>query len=216
MSNSMLCLLLVLSTGCAPMKQSDSDPQGASSRADQLAVKLATCNVGAMATGLAADPQVKAVSTEYPDSAPYVTLVEDSHRPERVRFAAALVLKSRAEKAEPKATAQVFAAALQQDLAGYAYPWGRLWADGDPLGPLGATLVELGRPAVPALIALLDDATPRDSYLGSEEATDMAMRRYRVKDFAAFYLARITGVDLPWQRELPKRDEAIASLRTKL
>jgi hypothetical protein len=198
------------------MKQSDSDPPGASSRADQLAVKLAACNVGEMATGLATDPQVKAVSTEYPDSALYVTLVEDAHRPERVRFAAALVLKSRAEKADSKSTAQVFAAALQHDLAGYAYPWGRLWADGDPLGPLGTTLVELGRPAVPALTALLGDTTPRDSYLGSEEATDMAMRRYRVKDFAAFYLARIIGLDLPWQRELAKRDEVIASLRAKL
>jgi hypothetical protein len=57
-----------------------------------------------------------------------------------VRFAAALVLKSRAEKAEPKTTAQVFAAALQQDLAGSASPWGRLWADGDPLASLRAKL----------------------------------------------------------------------------
>jgi hypothetical protein len=112
--------------------------------------------------------------------------------------------------------AQVFATALQKDLVGYAYPWGRLWADGDPLGPLGTTLVEIGRPAVPALQALLDDTTPRDSYLGSEEATDMTIRHYRVKDFAAFYLARITGVELPWQPDLAKRDQAITNLRVKL
>lgn len=198
------------------MKPSDSAPQGSSSRTAQLAAKLAAFNVAEMATSLAADPQVKAVLTEYPDRALYVTLVEDSHRPDPVRFAAAVVLKSRGEKADPEATAQVFATALQKDLAGYAYPWGRLWADGDSLGPLGTTLVEIGRPAVPALTALLGDTTPRDSYLGSEEATDMATRRYRVKDFAAFYLARIMGVELPWQPDLAKRDQAIANLRAKI
>jgi hypothetical protein len=198
------------------MKPSDSAPQSSSPKIDQLAAKLAASNVAEMATSLAADPQVKAISTEYPDRALYVALVEDAHRPDRVRFAAALVLKSRAENADPQAIAQVFATALQKDLAGYAYPWGRLWADGDAVGPLGAMLVEIGRPAVPALTALLGDTTPRDTYLGSEEATDMAMRRYRVKDFAAFYLARIVGVELPWQQDLAKRDAAIANLRGKL
>jgi len=216
MTNFRLCVLLALSTGCASMKQNDSDPQHSSSKIEQLAAKLAPCDLAEMAMGLASDPQVKSASTEFPETALYVTLVEDPHRQDRVRFAAALVLKSRAETADPQATAQVFATALQKNLIGYAYPWGRLWAEGDPLGPLGATLVAIGRPAVPALAALLGDTAPRDSYLGSEEATEMAMRRYRVKDFAAFYLARIIGVELPWQPDLANRDEAIAKLRAKL
>lgn len=215
MTNLTLRVLLVLATGCAPMKPSDSAPQG-SSTIERLAARLAAANLTEMATSLAADPEVRAISHEYPDPALYTTLVEDAQRPERVRFAAALVLKSRSEKADPAATAQVFAVALQQDLVGYAYPWGRLWADGDEVGPLGATLVEIGRPAVPALMPLLTDPAPRTAYLGSEESTDMAMRRYRVKDFAAFYLARIVGVALPWQPDLARRDEEIAKLRARL
>ena len=77
-------------------------------------------------------------------------------------------------------------------------------------------VVELGRPAIPPLVARLDDAAPRDTYLGSEEATEMAMRQYRVKDFAAFYLARIAGLMLPWQPELASRDQAIARLHQQL
>ena len=44
----------------------------------------------------------------------------------------------------------------------------------------------------------------------------MAMRRYRVKDFAAFYLAKIFKLDLPWELDITKRDEAIATLRRRL
>ena len=150
----------------------------------------------------------------------YTQLVEDAARPVPVRFAAALMLRSRSaaqfRRTRPRAVAEVLAAALQRDLVGHAYPWGRLWAGGDPLGLLGSMVVELGRPAIPPLVALLDDAAPRDTYLGSDEATEIAMRQYRVKDFAAFYLARIAGVALPWQPELAGRDQAIAHLRQQL
>jgi hypothetical protein len=59
-------------------------------------------------------------------------------------------------------------------------------------------------------IPLREDADLR------EEATEMAMRQYRVKDFAAFYLWRITGLDLRRQPELADRDQAIARLRRGL
>ena len=211
-----LVLLLVLSTGCASMKQNDSEKQASTPRADELATRLAGMNVAEMAMGLASDPQVQAAQTEFPDTELYAALVEDRKRPDAVRFAAALVLKSRNAKADPAATAEAFAAGLQKDLVGWAYPWGWLWHGEDPLGHLGNTFIEIGQPAVPALTALLDDATSRSSYLGSEEATEMAMKRYRVKDFAAFYLSQITGIALPWEQNLAKRDEAIATLRAQL
>jgi hypothetical protein len=44
----------------------------------------------------------------------------------------------------------------------------------------------------------------------------MAMRHYRVKDFAAFYIARILQEDLPWEQSVARRDEAIAKLRTQI
>ena len=49
-----------------------------------------------------------------------------------------------------------------------------------------------------------------------EEATEMAQRAYRVKDFAAFYIAQIRKLELPWDPDLAKRDAAIAKLRRSL
>jgi hypothetical protein len=196
-------------------------PHESSSTVDGLAAKLAAANISEMATGLASDPQIQALWKERPEPAPYAAIVREAGRPDAVRFAAALVLLSEQADAlwrlERPIVAQVFAAALQQDLAGWSYPWGWLWASpGDSVGTLGRVFVELGPPAVPALAALLDDPSPRTGYVGSEEATEMAMRQYRVKDFAAFYIARIRGLALPWEPSLSKRDEAIARLRAQL
>lgn len=208
-------LVSLLWTACAPMKPHDS-----SSKANTLATRLSNCNVADIANGLSADPQVNAIWNEYPEASLYTTLVEDTRRPEPVRFAAALILRSKSaeqfKKTSPPAVAQVLATALKQDLAGNAAPWGWLWAPGDPLGLLGQIFIEIGRPAQQPLEVLLDDTTARDTYPGSEEATEMAMRRYRVKDFAAFYLAKIFKLDLPWEQDLTKRDEAIAKLREQI
>lgn len=187
---------------------------------DALATRLASSKLPDMATGLAEDPQIQRLWTEFPDRRLYASLVPDAQRSEAVRFAAALVLLAKAREQlfqlEPRPVAQVFAIALRDDLAGYAYPWGWLWARGDGAGPLGRVFLQIGRPALPALAALLDDKTPRDSYLGSEEATEMAQRGYRVKDFAAFYTAQIVGAELPWDPDRDKRDAAIARLREAL
>ena len=211
----LLSLLTMLAIGCPSMKQ--GDPQASSPQTDALATRLGSVDVARMATGLASDAQVQALWAETTDATLYAAIVADGKRPAPVRFAAALVLRSHGEKADPAATAEVFAAALQQDLVRAVPPWGKLWASGgDGVGPLGAIVVELGRPAIPALTALLDDTTPRDKYPGSEEATEMRMKRYRVKDFAAFYLAKITGAALPWEQDLARRDEAIARLRAQV
>jgi hypothetical protein len=191
------------------------------SQLDSLAAKLASSNVSEMATSLAADPQITALWHETPNAGAYAALVTDGKRGDSLRFAAALVLLSENAEAfwtiDRPVLAQVFATALQKDLAGWAYPWGWLWASpGDPVGTLGRIFVEIGAPAVPALRALLRDPTSRSTYLGSEDATEMAMKRYRVKDFAAFYLARIAKLELPWEQNLAKRDEAIEKLTAQL
>jgi len=210
-----LCILASWLAACAPMKQPETSP-----RVNDLAARLSSVRWPDMATGLAMDPQVTAIWSEFPEAGLYAALVEDPQRALPVRFAAALVLRSKnAEQlkhTDPTAVAQVFAAALQHDLAGYAYPWGWLWAPGDTLGFLGPVFIDIGRPAIGPLSALLDDTTTRDTYLGSEEATEMAMRCYRVKDFAAFYLAKSLHLDLPWEPDLARRDRAIARLRTQL
>jgi hypothetical protein len=133
---------------------------------------------------------------------------------------AALILRSASivefHQVNPHAMAQVFASALQNDLAGYAFPWGSLWAPGEPVGLLGEVFLEIGAPAEPVLGALLDDPSPRDLYLGREVAAEMAKRQYRVKDFAAFYLAKIAHVDLAWEPDVARRDQAIERLRAQL
>jgi hypothetical protein len=195
-------------------------PHSSSPKADRLVEALASGNVAEMATGLASDPQVRRIWNAHPAAELYSSVVEDTERPEPVRFAAALVLRSMSaeqfQKTEPAAIAQAFAAGLQQDLAGYAFPWGWLWDGDDELGLLGKNFLALGAAAIPALEALLGDPTLRNTYLGSDEASLMAIRRYRVKDFAAFYLSRITGIELPWEPNLAQRDAAIARLRQQL
>ena len=210
---------LALSIGCAGQPAHEA-PAPAPARIDALASKLAACNVSELAIGLAMDPQVNDVWRAFPNAGAYVSLVEDNQRPPHVRFVAALILRSASiaefHKVNPYAMAQVFAHALQSDLAGYAFPWGSLWAPGEPVGLLGEVFVELGAPAEPVLGTLLDDTSARDLYLGREIASDMAKRQYRVKDFAAFYLARIAHLDLPWEAELARRDRAIERLRMQL
>jgi len=209
-------LSLLLASGCCPMTAAGNhDGPSTPARSRPLAARLAALDLTVLAASLAADPQADALWRDYPDRADYVALVEDAGQPAPIRFAAALALRSRADHADPAATARALAAGLRDDLAGYAQPWGRLWA-GDDVGVLGAAVVELGSAAVPALTDLLDDTTPRDVYIGSEEATELAMRGYRVKDFAAFYLARIVGVELAWEPDLARRDTAIEALRARV
>ena len=214
------CALVMACAPATPAAPPSPPPPIAPSPLSPLVARLAACDLPEMATALAASPQVGALWRDYPDARAYTQIVEDAARPLPVRFAAALVLRSKSaaqfRRTARRALADVLAAALQRDLVGHAYPWGRLWAGDDPLGLLGRMVVELGRPAIPPLVALLDDTAPRDSYLGREEATEMAMRQYRVKDFAAFYISRITGLELPWQPELADRDQAIAQLRRQL
>jgi hypothetical protein len=211
--------LILFTVGCRSMKQPDSQ-SNALAQADELAARLAGANLSEMATALASDPQVTALWREHADPRPYTLLVEDPGRPDAIRFGAALVLFSMSKDgfraANPSLIAQVFAAALKHDLTVWTWPWGKLWAEGDPVGTLGRVFLDLGRAAVPSLESLLDDEAPRTAYEGSEEATELARRHYRVKDFAAYYLARITNVTLPWEPRLPQRDEAIAKLRAQL
>ena len=91
--------------------------------------------------------------------------------------------------------------------------WGFLY-DGDE-GPLGAHLQATGEAAVPHLAALLDDAAPL-FYEGSQEAMLGAELGYRVKDAAAFYIGELNESQVPFHREVSRRDSEIARLRASL
>jgi hypothetical protein len=79
-------------------------------------------------------------------------------------------------------------------------------------GRAGEQLIQIGKPAIPSLIKLLDDTNFYFFYEGSESTSNMDYQ-YRVKDFAAFFLSKITKV--PWQFYLDKKKRDIEIERFK-
>jgi hypothetical protein len=133
-----------------------------------------------------------------------------------VRFLAAEVVLSKRpdgfDDGERRAIGSLYATALRRQFTGSANEWS---FPGQLLGRAGEHLLSLGDDAVPALTALLDDNTPV-IYEGSEEATVGASYGYRVKDLAAEFIARITGLPFPISTDPAARDAAIAELRRRL
>lgn len=114
-----------------------------------------------------------------------------------------------------KQIAAVYAQALVHNYTGAANSWGLLYEHGDE-GPVGIVFLQLGENAVDALVPLLDDAGQRLSYVGSIEATVGNAYQYRIKDFAAYYLARIKGIPIAFHRDFAERDAEIERLRQRL
>lgn len=147
------------------------------------------------------------------------SVIDDRSAPTRARLVAAEVLFTNdftfLSRHDPAEVAQVYADALVHRVAPNANLWGLLWIN-NQAGLLGGRFVMLERDAVPALERLLDDTTVVDTYEGSEEATLGNGARYRIKDFAAFYLSRIIGHPIAFHRDIASRDAEIAQLRTAL
>ena len=146
-------------------------------------------------------------------------VLNDPSAPGRPRFIAAEVLFARdftfIDRTRRDDLAQLYCEALVENWAGHANVFGMLW-DHDDVGPVGGRFVLLGRDALPALTALLDNNRVVDWYAGSEEATVANGYGYRIKDFAAFYLGRILNVSVPFHRDPAQRDAEIAKLRDAL
>jgi hypothetical protein len=73
------------------------------------------------------------------------------------------------------------------------------------IGQLGAVVIGLGKVAVPYLLKLLGDTGPVFSE-GSREATTGNQLRFRIKDFAAYYIGKIEGVPAPLHEQHAARD----------
>ncbi|SET51934.1 hypothetical protein SAMN05216326_13227 [Nitrosomonas marina] len=97
--------------------------------------------------------------------------------------------------------------------------WGFLYHD-DELGDagreiLGRHLMATGNKSIPYLIPLLDD-TNLILYEGSQEATLGNSFGYRVKDAAAYYIAKLLGIDIRFYQQIEDRDKEIKKLKSKL
>jgi hypothetical protein len=82
-------------------------------------------------------------------------------------------------------------------------------------GVLAVHLLASGAEAVPHLARLLDDPNPI-LYEGSQEATLGRRLGYRVKDAAAYFIGRITGVPVRFHENLADRDAEIGALKAVL
>lgn len=149
-----------------------------------------------------------------PDALKRIAL--DGDEDARARFLAAEAVLSRRPdgfgNGERREIGSLYAAALCGQFTGSANEWS---FPGQPLGRAGEHLLSLGDDAVPALTLLLDDDTPV-IYEGSKEAMVGASYGYRVKDLAAQFIARITGLSFPISTDPAARDAAIAELRRRL
>ena len=146
-------------------------------------------------------------------------VIEDRDASARGRFVAAEVLFSNEftflDRHDHTMIAGLYARALAERATGSANPWGLLWID-DSIGQLGSRFLALGDAAIAPLRELLRNDTVVDWYAGSEEATVGNGARYRIKDFAAFYLARVIRFSLPAHAEPAERDVEIAKLTAAL
>jgi hypothetical protein len=147
-----------------------------------------------------------------------IAIVKDEEASMKARFFACEVLDIQQftyrRDIKKETIAQIYAQALANNYTGYANSWGFLYEHDDE-GTTGIMFLELWDKAVPALIPLLEDET-QHLYHGSREATMGNSYEFRVKDFAAYYLSKITRIPVPYHKKHEDRDQAIEKLKEGL
>lgn len=93
--------------------------------------------------------------------------------------------------------------------------WGLLYEEDDP-GYLGQQFIMFGNASLTPLKELLDDSSGGVLYEGSEEAISGNAYRFRIKDFAAFYISKITKIPVKFHQDFEERDREIERLRNQL
>jgi hypothetical protein len=143
-------------------------------------------------------------------------IIKDSNAEPLTRFLSAEIMFSKnadfpTEDVKP-VLVKVYATALKENFTGLANPWG---LPGKLDGETAQHFVKLGPKAVTELVRLLDDNTGA-MYGGSKEATFGNSYHYRVKDLAAFFIAKIRGIPLKIDKDPKLRDIEIGKLKASL
>ncbi|MFT6502551.1 MAG: hypothetical protein ACJASQ_002678 [Crocinitomicaceae bacterium] len=114
-----------------------------------------------------------------------------------------------------KDIAEIYASALVNNYTGMANSWGLLYEHEDA-GTAGAVFLILGDLAIPTLTKLLEDDRILLSYNGSIESTIGNGYKFRIKDFAAYYIGEILNTPLKYFPENPERDSQINELKVRI
>lgn len=109
----------------------------------------------------------------------------------------------------------IYTNALINDYTGMANSWGLLYEEQDD-GEVGIAFLTIGLESIPSLFSLLDNTDVSLMYHGSEEATIGNSRKYRIKDFAAYYLGGLLEIPLVFYTDCKKRDEQIDELKKEI
>lgn len=137
-------------------------------------------------------------------------LIMDSSSSNQARFLAAEICFHKtpgfAATASREVLAEIYAQALETSATGN--PWA---LPGFYTGESGQHLLQIGDPAAEALLPLLQ-IERQLAYEGSEEATVGSKYGFRVKDLAAFFIARLRGIPYTAHRERAMRDAFIRKL----
>ena len=190
-------------------------------KSDTIAQKLADDSYGNFFNYLIPDQIIATVWAEAGGIAPLKAIIINEDAPLKARFLACevlqqnrfIALRSRDVKAE---VIFIYAQALANNLTGMANSWGFLYKHKhDAFGPVGPMLFILGEEAIPELVKLLDNETIH-LYHGSEEATVGNSYRFRVKDFAAYYICRIKNIKAVYHETHAARDAEIEKLKLLL
>jgi hypothetical protein len=196
------------------------------SPATSLAQKLVADTYGELFSWPEHDETVAKVWNEPANRAALESLIDDVTAPPKARFIAAEVLYGRdftfISRHDRGAIARIYAFALQHNLC-RLNAWGYVWySDSTGPGPAGSHLVGLHKAAIPVLRELLEDRTVLQGYVGSEQAMIGNGAKFRVRDFAAYYLSRILNNPVglreepAMQADYAMRDAAIDKLTASI
>jgi hypothetical protein len=190
------------------------------SKSDTIIKKLVEDQYGDFFNYMIHDEIIAEVWAEAGGVAPLKAIVINEEAPTKARLLACEVLMQNEftflsdEEVKIDRVAAIYTDALVNNTTGMANSWGLLYEHDDD-GPIGITLIMLGEKAIPELVKLLDNETIH-MYDGSEEATVGNGYKFRVKDFAAYYIYRIRNIEAVYHRTHAARNIEIEKLKTIL
>lgn len=133
--------------------------------------------------------------------------------------AAELILKKNVRLTDQDKTllAQVYAANLQLlgDETFFKFnidDWCRPHLNNE-FGRLGKRFLVFDEKSITPLAEIVANGNEFIQYEGSEESTEMDFYRYRIKDFAAFYISKIKDIPMAFYQDFEKRDAEIERLK---